>query len=548
MNKFLRSAAKLLLAGCLALISFTVQAQLKVGSNPTNIQKSAVLELESDRQGLLLPRLTDTVAINAITPAPPDGMIIYLSLAPNNGLYVRKGGHWEMMANSASALGNWGLAGNAGTNPAANYIGTSDNAELSVRANNTEAIRVTTAGNVQLKQVAAGTNTDLEVLVLGAGGSVMRRTISASAFTGAISSLNGLTANTQHLVVGNAGTDFNIADNGTDTHIINIPDASATARGLLTIADWNKLNNAQKQIVIGTFGTAPVPTGLSIDNTGAQATLVLHPADATNPGGVSAGTQTFGGEKTFQDNVTAGANLKVTGTTTLGGATTLDGALNITNPLTDAAAAENDVLIRTASGTVLKKTLNDAAFNGAIQKLNGQTGPEVSLKTGTAGTDVAWDSTSVANVLTLNVPDASLTARGVVNGQPDQAFAGNKQFRDSVMVGAATRPNSTLQVDGSVSMAITTVTSNYTVTATDNTVLVNPGAAVTVTLPDPSTIKGRIYTIKKIITAATDNIDNTVTITPSSGQIEGGSSFVIYNAWTYVTLQSDGANWYIIKK
>ncbi|HEY8915399.1 MAG TPA: hypothetical protein VIM87_03145, partial [Chitinophaga sp.] len=261
---------------------------------------------------------------------------------------------------------------------------------------------------------------------------------------------------------------------------------------------------------------------------------------------VSVAAQTFAGVKTFQDNLVAGANLNVTGTTGLGGATTLGGALTITNALTNAAAAENDVLIRTASGLVLKKTLNDAAFNGAIQRLNSQTGPSISLKTGTAGTDIAFDSTSVANVITLNVPDAAVTARGAVT-TGNQAFAGAKEYRDSVMVGGVTKPNSTFQVEGSVSMSITTVTTNYTVTATDNTVLVNPAAAVTVTLPNPTGMKGRIYTIKKI-TSGVDNIDNTVTITPTGAQIEGGANYTIYNAWTYVTLQTDGTNWYIIKK
>ena len=66
----------------LAFLSFLffgimAQAQLKIGDNPTTIQKSSILELESTRQGLLLPRLTDTAAINLLNP--PDGMIVYLS-------------------------------------------------------------------------------------------------------------------------------------------------------------------------------------------------------------------------------------------------------------------------------------------------------------------------------------------------------------------------------------------------------------------------------------------------------------------------------------
>src|SRR3569833_140578 len=81
----------------LALFIFSTlltQAQLKVGDNPTNIQKSSVLELESTRQGLLLPRLTDTAAINLLTP--PDGMIIFLTA--DKSLRLRSNGAWMKIA------------------------------------------------------------------------------------------------------------------------------------------------------------------------------------------------------------------------------------------------------------------------------------------------------------------------------------------------------------------------------------------------------------------------------------------------------------------
>src|SRR5690606_25620585 len=140
-----------------------------------------------------------------------------------------------------------------------------------------------------------------------------------------------------------------------------------------------------------------------------------------------------------QDDLVAGNNLAVTNNLNVSGATTLDGTFTLTNALTDAAAAENDVLIRTATGEVLKKTLNPAAFEGAIQRLGGQTGPDISLETGTTGTDVNWDSTTPANVITLNIPDAAVGARGVVTTE-EQAFAGVKQYRDSVMVGGVVTP------------------------------------------------------------------------------------------------------------
>jgi hypothetical protein len=101
-------------------------------------------------------------------------------------------------------------------------------------------------------------------------------------------------------------------------------------------------------------------------------------------------------------------------------------------------------------------------------------------------------------------------------------------------------------VDGSLSMAIKSVSSDYTVTAADNTILANTtSASINITLPAAGSITGRIYTIKKI---GTGGIDKELTIFPTGGNIEGGASYKIYNDWTYVTLQTDGTNWYIIKK
>jgi len=60
-------------------------------------------------------------------------------------------------------------------------------------------------------------------------------------FSGGVTSLNGLTANTQYLAVGTTGTDFNI-NSLTDTHTFNLPTASATNRGALSSTDWTAFN------------------------------------------------------------------------------------------------------------------------------------------------------------------------------------------------------------------------------------------------------------------------------------------------------------------
>lgn len=57
-----------------------------------------------------------------------------------------------------------------------------------------------------------------------------------------ITSLNSLSVTNQDFGVGSIGTDFTIVSAGT-THNFNIPTASATARGLLSSADWTSFNS-----------------------------------------------------------------------------------------------------------------------------------------------------------------------------------------------------------------------------------------------------------------------------------------------------------------
>jgi len=80
------------------------QAQVKIGTNPEQVQRSSLLELESQTKGLLLPRLQDTAAINALNPS--DGMLIYLEKTPKNGLYVRRNGGWNFLSAVGVGTGN----------------------------------------------------------------------------------------------------------------------------------------------------------------------------------------------------------------------------------------------------------------------------------------------------------------------------------------------------------------------------------------------------------------------------------------------------------
>jgi hypothetical protein len=70
-------------------------------------------------------------------------------------------------------------------------------------------------------------------------------------FSTGLTSLNGLTAQTQLLAVGTSGTDFAISST-TATHTFNLPTASAANRGALSTTDWTAFNAKQDALVSGT--------------------------------------------------------------------------------------------------------------------------------------------------------------------------------------------------------------------------------------------------------------------------------------------------------
>lgn len=544
---WLKAKAFLLVAVC-SITATAVKAQLKIGDNPTSIQKSSILELESSRQGLLLPRLADTAAINALNP--PDGMIVFLNT--DKSLRLRSNGSWKKIADLSEASANWSLSGNSGTDSTLHFIGTTDGKPLVMKTNNAERLRISSDGNigigtnnptaklnvdgsVKLQNLATGT-TEQDVLVLAADGSVYKRSISSAAFQNAIRAINGIQKQTLSITAAaNTTTDTVAIENRSadSTIAIYLPvqngSSASKPYGFLTYNDWQKIQSAVQTITIGAVASTPAANGATITSDSTSRTIILHPADATNPGIVTAGAQTFGGDKTFNGN------------------TTVNGSLTLNN-VTNNSSVDSVLVI--SNGLVQKRQVSAAAFGNAIRSINGNRDTAQVFSFRNTGNDLSV-STNSSDSIFLNVPNAGTSARGVVT-TATQTFAGTKTFQDSVTAAKAIRvgntgnANSTMQIDGSLAMAIKTITANYTVTEGDNTVLANTtSTAITISLPSASNFAGRIYTIKKI---GTGGIDRELTITPASGTIDGGSSYVIYNDWTYVTLQTDGSNWYVIKK
>lgn len=139
------------------LIINTVSAQ--VGMTGNNPDKSAVLDINEANKGILISSfsLSNTADVNSIAGQnPAQGLLIYNTNAAitgtgaaGAGYYFWEAGQWHKLAVFTDLTQNsWSTQGNTGTNPGVNYVGTSDNNDLVLKANNTESIHVKTDGKV----------------------------------------------------------------------------------------------------------------------------------------------------------------------------------------------------------------------------------------------------------------------------------------------------------------------------------------------------------------------------------------------------------------
>lgn len=102
-----------------------------------------------------------------------------------------------------------------------------------------------------------------------------------------------------------------------------------------------------------------------------------------------------------------------------------------------------------------------------------------------------------------------------------------------------TTPKSSLEVNGSLSKKVTTITSNTTLDTSYNVIICDNGAsAITVTLPTASGILGRLYTIKK----GSSTSDITI-VGNASETIDGAASIVMSDQMDALSIFSDGTNW-----
>jgi hypothetical protein len=108
------------------------------GIGTTTPNASSILEMVSTSKGLLIPRMTKIQrdANIPVTPLTPAGLLIFQTdNTPGFYYYAGTSGGWKAITPKVG----WLLTGNANTDPATNFIGTTDAQPLQFKVNNVKA-------------------------------------------------------------------------------------------------------------------------------------------------------------------------------------------------------------------------------------------------------------------------------------------------------------------------------------------------------------------------------------------------------------------------
>lgn len=204
----------------------------------------------------------------------------------------------------------------------------------------------------------------------------------------AITSLGGQTGATQTFSTDTTGSDFTIAS-VSNNHKFSIPNASGSARGLLTSSDWTAFNNKE----------AAVSWGSLTETTSSILTIT-------------------GGSSAVRGNVTVAVKQS---------SPTQDGYLGKGDYSTFLAKQNAITLTTTGSSgaaTFINNILNIPQYASGITSLNALTSGTQTFATGSSGSD--FNISSSTSTHTFNIPTASASNRGLLSTTDWSTFNGKQ--------------------------------------------------------------------------------------------------------------------------
>lgn len=401
-----------LLTASTLLLSILTYSQVGINnqSPKSTLDITAKTTDGSKPEGIIVPKLTgDQIkAGNAQYGSDQKGAILYATAAVTvsdsktvnitaEGYYYFDGSLWQKMGNAAAAA-NWSMTGNAGTDPATNFIGTTDARALVIKTNNNLSgyIGTTVFDNLTLGINAGKTNTTGNLNVfMGTNAGFANTLGSSNVFMGPYAGTSNTTGNSNVFMGYNSGS------------------SSTTGDGNSFVGTWAGNTNT----------------------TGGNNAFMGYQAGNSNTAGSN---NTFLGYSSGRSNTTANNNVAVGNmagqTITTGGNNTFigTGADADTNNLTNATAIGYGAKVSASNSLVLGGT-GGSAVNVGI----GTSSPASKLEVDGASTNksaydagssttidysksnLAYTSASAGNFTLQNIKDGgtyTLSVRGTTSG------------------------------------------------------------------------------------------------------------------------------------
>jgi hypothetical protein len=383
----------------------------------------------------------------------------------------------------------------------------------------------------------------LKTVAITSGGGGGNGTVTQVGGTGTVNgiTLTGNVTTTGNLTLG--GTLANVTNSQLSNSAVTIGNTTVSLGGSTSSLGNLALNNV-------TVGATTANTGVftTLTNTGTaylggasgnQSLQVNNLASAVNyaqiVGALTGNAVVLSAQSSVDSNVQFVIQGKGTGIVALGGSTVANSAAQFV-PTTSSV----NFLQFTGGATGVSPSFVSSGTDASV-------GFNISTK-GNANIAFFTNNFGSFSFIVKNVASAVnyVISTGASTGNSPSISVGGSDANVSLTLTAQgtgiVQTAATLKYAGVIS-GLTTKTANYTLVATDHTVLGNATtASFSLTLPTSVGATGQVYIIKKV-----DSTANTVTIlTTSSQTIDGSSSKVLSYQYDGFQLQSDGANWMII--
>jgi hypothetical protein len=153
-------------AAAILFCSLSYGQNVAINTTGTPANSSAILDLSNTGNlALLAPQvsLTNVATLAPVPGAGPAGLIVYNTNAATTGgsgtgYYFWNGTQWNYLSTGSAG---WGVTGNAGTNPAINYAGTTGPQDFVIRTTAIERMRVTSAGALGIGTINPKSSVDI---------------------------------------------------------------------------------------------------------------------------------------------------------------------------------------------------------------------------------------------------------------------------------------------------------------------------------------------------------------------------------------------------